>query len=74
MVVLGDINKNMNEISECYSACHFMKIEYQCTQQIEKSTTREYTRIDLVCSSYEITLVGTIFCGVSYHDIIYAIV
>ena len=51
-----------------------MKREYQCAQQIEKNTTRECTRKDLVFSSCEITLVGTIFCLVSYHDVIYAVV
>ena len=71
MIVLGDFNKNMNKISECYSMCHFMKTEYQCTQQIEKNTTREHTRIDLVFSSYEITFVSTIFlsCIISCHDL-----
>ena len=52
-----------------------MKTEYQCTQQIEKkNTSREHTRIDLVFLSYKITSVGTIFCPVSYHDMIYAVV
>ena len=72
MVVLDDFNKNMNKVSECYSVCHFMKAEYQCIQQIEKNTTREHDRMDSVFSSYEITSVVTIFCPVSYNDMIYA--
>ena len=35
VVVLVNFNKNMNKVSECYSVWHFMKTEYQCTQQIE---------------------------------------
>ena len=41
MVVLGDFNKNMKKVSECYSVCYFMKTEYQCTQQIEKKILQE---------------------------------
>ena len=36
VAVFGDFNENMNKVSECYSVCHFIKTEYQCTQQIEK--------------------------------------
>ena len=36
VVLLGDFIKSMIKVSECYSVYHFMKTEYQCTQQIKK--------------------------------------